>query len=272
MEIRHPTHPLDAKEYSSQRLRQEYVLANLMKEGKIILVYTHHDRMIAGGVVPGGNELKLETDDALKADYFLERRELGIINNGKKGSVSVEGESYELDKAECLYVGRGTQDIRFNGNGARFYLISTPAHKSYPTKKGTKKEATIENLGSDVACNERTIFKFIHPDGIQSCQLVMGFTELKRGSIWNTMPAHTHDRRSEIYFYFNMDDQNRVFHFMGEPDDTRHFVLGNETGVISPSWSIHAGSGTGPYAFIWAMAGENQSFADMDHVSMDKLR
>ena len=272
MEVRHPTHPLDAKEYGPERLRQEYVLENLMTEGKITLVYTHQDRMIAGGAVPGGKDLKLETDDALKADYFLERRELGIINIGKKGSVSVDGETYDLDNAECLYVGRGTKEVTFSGQGARFYLVSTPAHKSYPTTKGTKKEATIENLGSSEACNERSIFKFIHPDGIPSCQLVMGFTELKTGSVWNTMPAHTHDRRSEIYFYFNMDEENRVFHFMGEPDDTRHLVLGNETGVISPSWSIHAGSGTGSYTFIWAMAGENQSFADMDHVPISGLK
>jgi len=272
MEIRHPTHPLDAKQYSSERLYQEYVLENLMKQGEITLVYTHHDRMIAGGAVPGGSELKLETVDALKADYFLERRELGVINIGKKGTVSVDGESFDLENKECIYVGKGARDVRFKGNGARYYLISTPAHTHYPTKKGTRDEATIENLGSEEACNERSIFKFIHPDGIQSCQLDMGFTELKSGSVWNTMPAHTHDRRSEIYFYFDMDEKNRVFHFMGEPDDTRHLVLKNETGVISPSWSIHAGSGTGSYTFIWAMAGENQSFADMDHVPMDKLR
>jgi len=272
MEVRHPTHPIYAKQYSSERLRQEYVLENLMQDGKITTVYSHNDRMIAGGAVPGTKELKLETDDALKADYFLERRELGIINTGSKGSVSVDGETFELETGECLYVGRGTKDVRFKGDGARFYLISTPAHKNYPTKKGTKKEATVENLGTNVACNERSIFKFIHPDGIQSCQLVMGYTELKEGSIWNTMPAHTHDRRSEIYFYFNLADNDRVFHFMGEPDDTRHLVLSNETAVISPSWSIHAGSGTGPYTFIWAMAGENQSFADMDFVAMDELK
>ncbi len=272
MEVRHPTHPADAKQYGSERLRKEYALERLMEPGKVNLVYTHHDRMIAGGIVPGNQEIKLETYDQLKSDYFLERRELGIINVGEKGQVSVDGEVFDLEHTDCLYVGKGAKDVRFKGDGARFFLISTPAHAAFPTEKSSKAEAVVENLGSGVACNERSIHKFIHPDGIKSCQLVMGFTELKEGSIWNTMPAHTHDRRSEIYFYFNLPEEQRVFHFMGEPDDTRHLVLENETGVISPSWSIHSGSGTGPYSFIWAMAGENQSFADMDFVSMETLR
>lgn len=275
METRHPIHPIDAKQYSSQRLRQEFLLDDLMEEGRIKLVYTHHDRMIAGGVIPV-EEVKLGTHDQLKAEYFLERREMGIINIGGPGLVKVDQERFSLAHEDCLYIGKGKKDIRFGSvdseNPARFYLISTLAHTTYPTKKSTKSEATIENLGSEEACNERSIFKFIHPNGIKSCQLVMGFTELKKGSIWNTMPAHTHDRRSEIYFYFNLNENDRVFHLLGEPDDTRHIVIGNEQGVISPSWSIHAGAGTGAYTFIWAMAGENQSFADMDFVKMDKFK
>lgn len=276
MEVRHPTHPQDATNYSPERLRAEYQLEGLMKTDKITLVYTHHDRMIAGGAVPAGKELTLDTYEALKSEYFLERRELGIINVGGDGTVKAGDDEFALAKGECLYVGRGTEDVVFksddSGSPAHFYLISTPAHAEYPTRKGTKDEATIENLGSGEACNERSIFKFIHPDGIESCQLVMGYTELKSGSVWNTMPAHTHDRRSEIYFYFDLPEEQRIFHFMGQPDDTRHLVLANEQGAISPSWSIHAGSGTGPYSFIWAMGGENQSFADMDFVSLDELK
>ncbi len=275
MEIRRPIHPLDAKEYSSQRLKQEFLMTDLMENDKLNLVYTHHDRMIAGGVVPVTGEIKLETTDQLKSDFFLERRELGIINIGGVGTVKVDQETYSLENTDCLYIGKGKKDIRFTSkdpkNAARFYLISTLAHTSYPIQKSSKEEATLENLGSGKACNERSIYKFIHPDGIKSCQLVMGFTILKEGSIWNTMPAHTHDRRSEIYFYFNMSENDRVFHFMGEPDDTRHIVVSNEQGIISPSWSIHAGAGTGPYIFIWAMAGENQSFADMDFVAMNEI-
>lgn len=276
MEIRYPTHPLDANNYTPERLRKEYVLDHLMQSGKITLVYTHHDRMIAGGIVPAGKELKLETNPSLKSDYFLERREIGIINIGNSGTVKVDEEQYSLNNTDCLYIGRGVKNVSFlsddSGNPAKFYVISTPAHKAYPTKKCTKADAEIEDLGAQLTSNERSIFRCIHPNGIKSCQLVMGFTELKSGNVWNTMPAHTHDRRSEIYFYFNVEEGQRVFHFMGEPDNTRHFILSNEQGAISPAWSIHAGSGTGNYTFIWAMAGENQSFADMDFVPMDQLK
>lgn len=276
MEVRHPTHPKDATNYTPDRLREEYLLEDLMQEDELNLVYTHHDRMIAGGAVPVNKELTLGTYEALKSDYFLERRELGIINVGDKGQVTVDGDEFTLANKECLYVGRGKQDVSFkssdSGSPAHFYLVSTLAHKEYPTQKATIEDATVEDLGSGDACNERTINKFIHPDGIQSCQLDMGYTELKKGSIWNTMPAHTHDRRSEIYFYFDLPEDQRLFHYMGQPDDTRHLVMANEQGVISPSWSIHAGAGTLPYCFVWAMAGENQSFADMDHVDLDELK
>ena len=276
MEIRYPTHPRDASNYTSERLRKEYVLEELMQNGKINLVYTHHDRMIAGGIVPTSNELKLTTDSALKSDYFLQRREIGLINIGNTGVVKVDGEEYILENTDCLYIGKGSENVSFTSDNssdpAKFYMISTPAHATYPTKKCSKKEAEIEELGSAEASNERSIYRCIHPNGIKSCQLVMGFTELKSGNVWNTMPAHTHARRSEIYFYFNLKEDQRVFHMMGEPENTRHLILSNEQGAISPAWSIHAGSGTGNYTFIWAMAGENQSFADMDFVAMDQLR
>ena len=276
LSIRQPTNPLDYQTYSSGRLRSEYLMGELMQSGQATFVYTHQDRMIAGGIVPEGGAIELPSFEALKSDYFLERRELGLINIGGPGMVEADGESFPVAHGECVYLGRGTKAVRFNSegkdNGARFYVVSTPAHKAYPNTKQTKAEATVEHLGEATACNERSIYKFIHPEGIPSCQLVMGYTELKSGSVWNTMPAHRHDRRSELYFYFGLDENARLFHFMGDPEHTRHLVIANEQGIISPSWSIHAGAGTGRYSFIWAMGGENQSFADMDFVSMDALR
>ncbi len=273
--IRQPTNPQDYQNYTTERLRQEYVLGQLMIPGESHFVYTHHDRMIAGGIIPKDTAILLPDFDELRSDYFLERREMGVINIGGKGFVISDGKSFDLASGECLYLGRGTQEVKFQSDSAkepaRFYVISTPAHRAYPNAKQTKAEATVENLGNPDACNERSIYKFIHPDGIKSCQLVMGYTELKSGSVWNTMPAHRHDRRSEIYFYFMIPDQARVFHFMGDPDHTRHLVIANEQGIISPSWSIHAGAGTAAYSFIWAMGGENQSFADMDFVPMETL-
>lgn len=274
--IRQPTNPQDYQNYSTERLRQEYLIDQLMKPGESHFVYTHHDRMIAGGIVPNTTGITLPSFDELRSDYFLERREMGIINIGGNGSVVADGQTFDLMHGECVYLGRGTKDVHFHSDSekerAHFYAISTPAHSSYPNAKQTKAEATVENLGNSEACNERSIYKFIHPDGIKSCQLVMGYTELKQGSIWNTMPAHRHDRRSEIYFYFKVPEQARVFHFMGDPEHTRHLVMSNEQGVISPSWSIHAGAGTAAYSFIWAMGGENQSFADMDFIPMEALQ
>jgi len=276
LSIRQPTNPIDYQNYSTERLRAEYLMEDLMVAGQAHFVYTHQDRMIAGGIVPNAETIGLPSFEALKSEYFLERREIGIINIGGPGSVQADGENFQIDHGECVYLGRGTETVSFQSdqtdNGARFYVISTPAHKTYPNAKQNKNEATVEHLGEASACNERSIYKFIHPDGIPSCQLVMGYTELKSGSVWNTMPAHRHDRRSELYFYFGLDEDTRLFHFMGDPEHTRHLVISNEQGIISPSWSIHAGAGTGAYSFIWAMGGENQSFADMDFVPMEDLR
>lgn len=276
MEIRHASSPRDAKHYTTDRLRQEFLKQNVMEPGKINTVYTHYDRMIAGGAVPTGQALKLEVGDLLKTDYFLERRELGIINIGGNGRVTVEGEVYSLSKQDGLYVGMGNKEVLFESddpaNPAKFYLVSATAHQTYPTQKLALSSATPNHLGDISQSNERTIYQYIHADGIQSCQLMMGMTILKPNNMWNTMPAHLHDRRSEVYFYFDMNEDTRVFHFMGEPDETRHLVVKNEEIVISPSWSIHSGIGTSNYTFIWAMAGENYTFKDMDIVEMKDLK
>jgi 4-deoxy-L-threo-5-hexosulose-uronate ketol-isomerase len=275
MIIKNAIGPAETKKMDTQALRDHFLVEELMQDGKISMTYTHYDRVVIGGAVPVGEPLSLETDDALKSDYFLERRELGIILISGSGAVEVDGESYPLQVKECLYVGRGAKDVSFLSSGtepARFFFTSAPAHTSYPTRKMTQAEAEPAHLGSMEKANERTIFKYIHPDGIQSCQLVMGFTELKKGNIWNTMPPHTHDRRMEAYFYFDIPAEDRVWHFMGEPTETRHLVIANNQAIISPPWSIHSGAGTTNYAFIWAMAGENQSFGDMDAVPLTTVR
>ena len=275
MIIRNAIGPVETKKMDTQGLREHFLVEDVMQEGKITMTYTHYDRFITGGAVPAGKPLSLDTNDALKADYFLERRELGIILISGEGSVEVDGESYPLKEKECLYVGRGVKNVSFLNAGAgpaRFYFTSAPAHAAWPVRKMSFDEAEPQSLGSKEKANERTIYKFIHPDGIQSCQLVMGFTELKAGSIWNTMPPHLHDRRMEVYFYFNLPEEDRVWHFMGEKDETRHLVIANHQAVISPPWSIHSGAGTSNYSFVWAMAGENQSFADMDPVPLDTVK
>lgn len=276
MNIRHASHPLDVKHFDTERLRREFLAQNTMVPGQVTLVYSHFDRFITGGAVPSQDTLKLETYDALKADYFLERRELGIINTGQAGTVTVDGTTYELANKDCLYIGTGAKDVTFKSadaaNPALFYLASTPAHKNYPTQKYELAKAEPAHLGSPETANERTIYKFIHNNGIQSCQLVMGLTMFKQGSIWNSMPCHTHDRRMEVYFYFDLPDNAKVFHFMGEPTETRHLVVSNNEAIISPPWSVHFGVGTSSYSFIWAMAGENKEFTDMDQVNLNDLR
>ena len=276
MIIKHAIGTEEAKRLDTKGLRDHFLVEDLMQDGKITMVYTHYDRLIIGGAVPAGNELALESDDALKADYFLQRRELGIILISGEGSVSVDGQSYPMKQKECLYIGRGAKAVVFTGSGneqpARFYFASAPAHAGCPVRKMSVAEAAPESLGSADKANERTIYKFIHPDGIPSCQLVMGFTELKTGSIWNTMPPHLHDRRMEAYFYFNLPENDRVWHFMGQSDETRHLVVANHQAIISPPWSIHSGAGTSNYSFVWAMAGENQSFADMDPVPLHTVK
>lgn len=276
MEIRYASSNKDAKNYDTSRLREEYLIENLFTPGNIKLVYSHYDRIIAGGVCPATETIKLEGGKELGSDYFLERRELGIINIGNAGIVILDGEEFQLNNKDALYVGMGIKEVIFKSlnpeNPAKFYLNSAPAHHKYPTVKIGLEDARKVKLGSLATSNKRTINQYIHPEVCQSCQLVMGMTILEDGSVWNSMPCHTHDRRMEVYLYFDMAEDTRVFHLMGEPTETRHIVMKNEEAVISPSWSIHSGVATASYTFIWGMVGENQTFTDMDHVEMKDLR
>ncbi len=277
MEMRYPAHPDRVKKYTTEQLRSEFLIENLFVEGAINMVYSHIDRIITGGAAPASEALALVGDPKeLGADFFLQRREMGVVNVGGPGSVTVDGTAYAMTKLDGLYIGMGTQKVTFASddaaNPAHFYFSSTPAHHTYPTVHIAISTATPARMGDITNSNKRTIYKYIHPDGPQSCQLVMGVTLLEPNNMWNTMPAHTHARRMEVYFYFDIEGDNVVFHLMGEPNETRHLVMRNEQAAISPSWSIHAGMGTGSYAFIWAMAGENQTFSDMDPVAMTDLR
>jgi len=272
MKIIHQVHPEDFKSYDTNKIRERFLVEDLIQPGKISAVYTHYDRMIVGAACPGGSALKLETYDQLKSTYFLERREIGILNIGASGSVKVGNKDYTIEKLDCLYVGKGQQDVSFSGEGAKFIFFSCPAHKEYDVQLMRPADAMPAELGSLDNNNHRTINKYIHADGLKSCQLVMGVTHFKKGSIWNTMPPHTHDRRMEIYFYFDLAEGQRIIHFMGEPEETRHMFLNNEQAIVSPSWSIHSGTATGNYSFIWAMAGENMAFTDMDAVNIQTLK
>lgn len=269
-------HPAHVQKMDTQELRNEFAITGLMESGKANFVYSHYDRMIIGGISPASESLQLNNYDPLKSEYFLERREIGIINIGGNGTVTADGQEYSLEKIDCLYLGKGTKEVSFANvdvsQPAMFYVLSAPAHQAYPNRLMKKSEATAAEMGSSETSNERTIYKYIHLDGIRSCQLVMGLTMLKKGSVWNTMPAHTHNRRMEAYLYFDLDAEQRVFHFMGEPTETRHLLLSNHDAVISPPWSIHSGCGTGNYSFIWGMAGENQAFSDMDAIVIKDLR
>jgi len=270
LEVRYASSNRDAKGYDTQRLREEFHVNGLFQPDEIKLVYTHYDRMIAGSVFPVNKELKLEAGKEIGAEYFLERRELGLINIGGQGEVVLDGAVYSLEQQDGLYLGMGIKEIAFRSldplKPAKFYVNSAPAHTSYPTVKINIKDANPVKLGSAAELNQRTIYQYVHPNVCQSCQLVMGMTLLEEGSVWNTMPCHTHDRRMEVYFYFDMDEDAMVFHMMGEPTETRHIIMRNEEAVISPSWSIHSGVGTKRYTFIWGMVGENQTFTDMDHI------
>ena len=277
MEMRYPSHPDRVRSFTTDELRDEFLIPKLFNDDEIKLVYSHIDRVIVGGACPTTATLMLTGDPReLGADFFLQRREAGIINVGGAGTVTVDGETYAMTQCDGLYIGMGAREVEFSSDDssqpAHFYIISTPAHATFPTTHIPIADAEPVHLGSIANSNERTINKYIHPDGVKSCQLVMGLTLLDPNNMWNTMPAHTHARRMEVYFYFNIADDSVVFHLMGEPDETRHLVVRNEQAVISPSWSIHAGMGTGNYAFIWAMAGENQTFSDMDAVPMSQLR
>jgi 4-deoxy-L-threo-5-hexosulose-uronate ketol-isomerase len=257
-------------------LRENFLLQNLMQNDKCTLVYTQYDRMIVGGVRPVTTSVELTNIEELKAELFLQRREIGVINIAGKGAVSAGGQNYSLSKLDCLYLGKGTTGITFSSDSphepAGFFLLSCPAHHTYETRLMTRDEALPVQLGSMETSNERIIYKYIHNDGIASCQLVMGLTELNQGSVWNTMPAHTHDRRMEAYFYFDVKDGHCIFHMMGTPQETRHMVVANNEAILSPPWSIHAGCGTSNYSFIWGMAGENKDFTDMDAVSISDIR
>ncbi|WP_438431190.1 5-dehydro-4-deoxy-D-glucuronate isomerase [Gorillibacterium sp. sgz500922] len=277
MERRFASHPTDVKQFDSERIYREFHIPVLFAADELKLVLTHEDRMIVGGAMPVQGEVELAADlKELGVGYFLERRELGVINVGGPGTIVADGVSYELGAKECLYVGKGTKDVRFKSadpaHPAKFYLNSAPAHKEYPTVKTTLAESESAELGDIKNSNERSIHRLIHANGVQSCQLVMGLTQLKPGNMWNTMPAHVHPRRMEAYFYFDLPEDALVVHLMGEPSETRHLMLRNEQAVISPSWSIHSGVGTSSYTFIWSMAGDNIRYDDMDPVPMKTLK
>ncbi|HWI90520.1 MAG TPA: 5-dehydro-4-deoxy-D-glucuronate isomerase [Flavisolibacter sp.] len=269
-------HPDDYKSYNTEGIRKNFLLESLFEAGKINFVYTHYDRMIVGGAMPTNSEIELLNFPILKADYFLERRELGIINVGGDGTVNVDGEKFTLSKLDCLYVGKGVQKVSFASLNASqpavLYILSAPAHAKYPTTLLQKKDSESNSLGSLETSNQRTIYRYIHKNGIQSCQLVMGLTILDKGSVWNTIPPHTHDRRMEAYFYFDVPENQVVFHYMGLPQETRHIVMKNYQAVVSPPWSIHAGGGTSNYGFIWGMAGENLEYSDMDGIQLNDLK
>ncbi len=275
-EERYAAHPEDAKSYDTTRLRNEFLIRNVMVEGQIRLTYSQYDRYIVGGAVPLHGGLKLEPIDPLKAEYFCERREVGIINVGGAGKVSVDGILYEIGFKEAIYIGRGSREVVFESvnvnNPAHFYINSAPAHKEYPTKKVTLNDAEVVVMGSMEESNHRQINKLLVNSVVPTCQLQMGMTELKPGSVWNTMPPHTHSRRMEAYFYFQVPEGHAVCHFMGDPKETRHIWMQNEEAVLSPTWSIHSAAGTSNYTFIWGMAGENLNYGDMDTVKPNELR
>ena len=286
-DIRYANHPDDSKKYGTDELREKYLIGKLFEEDEILLTYSHQDRIIAGGAMPVKKTLSLGTFKELATAYFLERREMGVINIGGAGKITLDGKVYEIGHKEGIYIGMGTKDIVFASadakNPAKFYINSSPAHKSYPTVKIVKpvegkpapegvRYCVQRHLGSLEGINKRTINQFIIGDVCESCQLAMGMTELSEGSAWNTLPSHTHERRMEVYMYFELPENEAVIHLMGTPQETRHIILHNEQAVISPSWSIHSGVGTHNYTFIWGMCGENQAYDDMDNIATRDLK
>ncbi|WP_428331254.1 5-dehydro-4-deoxy-D-glucuronate isomerase [Mucilaginibacter sp.] len=276
LKVLHSVHPDDFKTYDTALIRERFLIEDTNDTDTVNCVYTHYDRMIVGTIKPIKQQLVLANYPNLKADYFLERREIGIINVAGPGTVTADGEHYELNKFDCLYMGKGVKSVSFKSNNssqpAVFYILSAPAHAAYPTTLMSLNEAVKVEAGSINTANQRTINKYIHADGIKSCQLVMGLTILHPGSVWNTMPAHTHDRRMEAYFYFDLPAGQKIVHYMGKGDETRHIMLNNYDAVVSPPWSIHSGCGTTNYNFIWGMAGENQDYTDMDAIAITDLR
>jgi len=276
MQVRFTNSPAETAGMNTQELRSNFLVDNLMVNDEPNMVYSHYDRMIIGGARPVSKRLQLPNHAELKADYFLERREIGIINVGGQGIIEADGENFPLHKLDCLYIGKGIQTVHFKSDDssspAVFYFLSAPAHATHSNHLMKKEEASPVTIGVTKTANHRTIYKYIHADGIKSCQLVMGLTVLGEGSVWNTMPAHTHTRRMEVYFYFDVHPEHRVIHLMGQPQETRHLIVANYEAVISPSWSIHAGCGTANYSFIWGMAGENYTYTDMDGVAIRDLQ
>ena len=270
LDIRYPSHPQDAKWYDTEKLRRQYLIEKVFEKDEALLTYSHFDRIIAGGIMPVDTKVALTGGKELASQYFLERREMGIINVGGPGRVYADSDTYELAPRDGLYLGMSIKTLEFESldpaNPAKYWINSCPAHQTYPNKKINIKDAAKRPLGSVETCNKRVINQYIHPAVLKTCQLCMGLTELEPGSNWNSMPCHTHERRMEVYFYFNLGD-NIMFHMMGQPQETRHIIMHDEQAVISPSWSIHCGVGTSSYAFIWGMCGENQEFDDMDNVN-----
>ena len=282
MQQRYATSPAQVPGMSTAGLREAYLIEDVFVPGEIRLTYTHHDRIVLGGAVPAGAPLPLPGYPEIRSDYFLEHREAGIVNVGGPGTVTADGEEYKLAPGACLYLGRGVREVVFadaGGDGphggepgAQFYVFSAPAHTSYPCALANPGEGTVRELGDQLTSNRRTLTQYIHEGGIRSCQVVMGVTRLHPGSMWNTMPAHTHDRRTECYLYFDLPADARIVHLLGEREETRHLIVADRQAVISPSWSLHAGVGTAAYSFVWAMAGENQAFDDMDPAPVVNLR
>jgi 4-deoxy-L-threo-5-hexosulose-uronate ketol-isomerase len=276
MKVRYTADPVRFERMSTEEVRQTFLIDTLFAADRISMVYSDLDRAIVGSAVPATQTLTLESAPELRAATFCERRELGVLNIGGPGTVTVDGVEHPLAGRDGLYVGRGSKAITFAsdsaGTPARYYLLSFPAHAAHPTVRIRQSEADAVRLGSRESANQRTLYKLIHPGGARSCQLVMGFTVLEPGSVWNTMPPHTHERRMEVYLYFDLPADARVFHFMGRPEETRHLVVADGQAVISPTWSIHCGAGTGAYSFCWGMGGENQAFDDMDHVALGQLK
>jgi len=276
MNQRYAQSPKEVAGLNTAELRENFLINDLMPADDFSFTYSHYDRAIIGSASPVNKTIELPTYDNLRADYFLERREIGIINVGGDGEVTVDGTTYQVSKLDAVYAGKGSKSVTFKSvsaeNPAKFFLYSVPAHHSYPHRMMKKEDASPSTIGSKDTANERTIYKYIHLEGIQSCQLVMGLTILKTGSVWNTMPSHVHDRRMESYFYFDVPQGQVVFHMMGQPQETRHLVVQNHEAIISPPWSIHSGGGTSNYGFIWAMAGENLVYSDMDSFPINELR
>lgn len=276
MKIRFHNSPEETRHMDTDQLRKNFLVQNLVKDDAVQLTYSHYDRMIIGGAKPVNKILSLPNHPELRADFFLERRELGIINVGGPGVIIADKKEYRINKLDCVYLGKGTRDVKFKSDHkkepALLYLLSSPAHHAYPGKLMKKEKASPVVLGDAATANKRTVYKYIHLDGIKSCQLVMGLTVLEPGSVWNSIPPHTHTRRMEVYFYFDVPAGHRIMHFMGEPQQTRHLILANHEAVISPPWSTHYGCGTSHYGFIWGMAGENLVYTDMDPAPVETLK